>query len=129
MSLPDSAEYWWKNPRIPNNLRHAKGVDCGHNHNCETEYIKDVECKACKKIISEKRPTHLFDGDAPKYYYYSKTYAKKMRKADKEREEFNTKYGVCNCGCDWAIRTNKKDKTKFLGCSNFPTCKKTKSIA
>lgn len=33
MSLPDSAEYWFKNPIAysPNYFRHAKGVDCGSN--------------------------------------------------------------------------------------------------
>ncbi|TDX83946.1 topoisomerase DNA-binding C4 zinc finger domain-containing protein [Epilithonimonas xixisoli] len=129
MSLPDGAEYWQKNSfHLPNTFRHAKGVECVHNHNTETEYINDVECRACLKIIEEKRPENLMDGDAPEFYYYSKTYAKKMRKAKKEREEFNDKYGVCDCGCDWRIRLNKSNSQEFLGCSNYPKCKKTKSI-
>ncbi len=94
----------------------------------ETEYFNDVECRACRKIIEENRPDNLLDGDAPKYYYYSKTYAKKMRKADLEQKEFNDKYGVCDCGCDLVIRTNTKDKKQFLGCSSYPKCKKTKNI-
>lgn len=130
MSLPDGAEYWFKNPRayLPNNFRHAKGVDCGHNHNSETEYFNDVDCRACRKTIEESRPDNLLDGEAPKYYYYSKTYAKKMRKADREQKEFNDKYGVCDCGSDLVIRTNSKDKKNFLGCSSYPKCKKTKNI-
>lgn len=131
MALPDAAEYWQDVKggfRIPNGFRHAKGVDCGHNHNIETEYLQDVDCHACKNIINENRPDNLLDGDAPEFYYYSKTYAKKMRKAKKERAEFNAKYGFCDCGYKLVLRTNKAQSRKFLGCSNYPKCKKTKSI-
>ena len=131
MSLPDTAEYWQDVKggfRIPNGFRHAKDVDCGHNHNIETEYFNDVDCHACKKIISENRPDNLLDGDAPEFYYYSKTYAKKMRKAKKEREEFNLKHGVCECGSGLVLRINKAKNQQFLGCSKYPNCKKTKSL-
>lgn len=132
MSLSDTAEYWQdvKSYRgyFPNGFRHAKGLNCGHNHNVETEYFKDVDCHSCKKIINKNRPENLLDGDAPEFYYLSKTYAKKMRRAKKEREEFNNENGICECGSDWKIRFNRIKNQHFLGCSDYPKCKKTKSI-
>ena len=132
MSLSDTSEYWQDVKRSrgysPNDFKHAKGVNCGHNHNVETEYFKDVDCHACKKIINENRPANLLDGDSPEFYYLSKNYAKKMRRAKKEREEFNAKYGICDCGSDCKIRFNKITSQSFLGCSNYPKCIKTKPI-
>lgn len=126
MSLPDSAEYWWDVKRNrssgPNTFFHAKGLDCGHNHNVETAYIDDVTCYACKKIIAENPPDNMKPGPAPEAYY--------LRGKDRTRyfarKAFIEQHGHCSCGYDWAIRTNSKDRTQFLGCSNYPKCRKTK---
>ena len=54
MSLPDGAEYWWRNPQPPKHtFIHAKGLQCGHFHVVESKYIADIDCHACKKIIAE----------------------------------------------------------------------------
>jgi hypothetical protein len=37
-------------------------------------------------------------------------------------------YGACTCGGIFVKRTNRSDGGEFLGCSNFPTCRKTKQL-
>lgn len=34
----------------------------------------------------------------------------------------------CSCGAQMVERTNKLNNSEFLGCSNYPTCRKTKPI-
>lgn len=127
MSLPDGAEYWWKDHSFhqPNDFRHAINVECGHNHNTpDTPYIGDLECHACKKIVQETKPEWMIEGNAPEMFYMSI----REKKAYRKRKAFNEKHGICDCGCDLQIRVNKKNGQEFLGCINYPTCKKTKSI-
>lgn len=58
MSLPDTAEYWddIKNRRrYPRHVfTHLKGVDCGHYHIKESIDGREIDCKACRKIIKNK---------------------------------------------------------------------------
>jgi ssDNA-binding Zn-finger/Zn-ribbon topoisomerase 1 len=125
--MPDTAEYWFdvKSKRTSNMFRHAKGVICGHNHNTkDTEYIDDVECHACIKIIKEGNTANLLNGKAPETYYMSKIEKKLYNK----RKAFILTYGKCDCGANWKIRENKEKKIQFLGCANYPNCKKTKSL-
>jgi len=127
MSLSDTAEYWWdiKRHRESNSFRHAKGVNCGHNHNTiDTEYIEDVECNACKRIIKEGNTIGMKEGKAPEMYYMSNSEKKHYRK----QKLFIETYGKCLCGCNWQIRKNKISGQEFLGCVNYPKCKNTKSI-
>lgn len=127
MSLPDTAEYWWdvkSHFHTPNMFRHAKNVKCGHNHNAmDTEYIGDVECRACLKIIKEEQII-MKEGKAPETYYLSN----KEKKRYNARKRFNEQHGTCSCGSDWTIRKNKSTNQEFLGCSNYPICKNTKSL-
>ncbi len=127
MSLPDTAEYWWDAHKNygGNMFRHAKGVECGHNHNImDTIYIEDVECRACIKIITEDKPEGLLLGKAPETYYMSH----KEKKDRNKKKKFIEQYGICPCGCNWQIRKNKTSRQEFLGCVNYPKCKNTKSI-
>ena len=127
MSLPDTAEYWWniKTSRMPNMFRHGKGINCGHNHNVmDTEYIEDVECNACKKMIKEGLTNGMIEGKSPEMYYMSNSEKKRFKK----QKAFIEKYGKCPCGCNWQIRKNNKTGQEFLGCINYPSCKNTKSL-
>lgn len=130
MCLSDTAEYWQDVKRKSmyfggNEFRHAKGVECGHNHNImDTEYIDDVECNACKRIIQEGKAIGMIEGKAPETYYMSN----KEKKDYNRQKIFNEQHGKCPCGSIWVIRQNTKDKKKFLGCLQYPKCKNTKSI-
>lgn len=127
MALSDTAEYWFNknNFHYPNNFRHGKGIVCGHNHNImDTEYIEDVECRACVKIIKEGNAKWMLEGKAPEMYYMSNSEKKRYKK----QKAFNEKHGKCSCGSIWIIRHNSKTKNDFLGCLQYPKCKNTKSI-
>lgn len=52
----------------------------------------------------------------------------KQKKLYRARLRINSKYGLCSCGNQWIIRINKANKKEFLGCSNYPKCKNTKSL-
>ena len=127
MAMTDTAEYWHdvKAHRPQNDFYHAKGLDCNHRHHVETEYLADVTCHACLRILKDDpNRVEMKDGNAPKYYYLTKAGAKRARKHD----AFVEKHGKCSCGCNWVVRTNKSNGAEFLGCSNYPKCKGTKSI-
>ena len=66
----------------------------------------------------------LKEGPAPETFYMSKRGAKQFKKA----KAFNELHGKCSCGCPWTIRKNRSSNQEFLGCSNYPKCKNTKSI-
>jgi len=55
VSLPDGAEYWWREPQTHSKrvFVHARGLECGHFHVVESKYTDDIDCHACKKIIAE----------------------------------------------------------------------------
>ena len=44
----------------------------------------------------------------------------------KSKELITQAYLTCNCGSKLKVRINKSTRTQFLGCSNYPECKKTK---
>jgi ssDNA-binding Zn-finger/Zn-ribbon topoisomerase 1 len=128
MAMSDTAEYWFdKNQiRIPNMFRHGNGIECGHNHNVmDTEYIDDVECYACKKLIQEGATNGMLEGKAPEMYYMSNSEKKRYKK----QKRFIEENGKCNCGCNWTVRKNSKSGEEFLGCINYPKCKNTKALA
>lgn len=125
--MSDESEFWFnKNSyRTPNLFRHGKGIKCGHNHNIkDTEYIEDVECNACKRIIKKGLAVGMLEGKAPPTYYMSN----RQKKEFNEQNAFNNLHGKCPCGCNWTIRINKLKGTEFLGCRNYPKCKNTKSL-
>lgn len=112
MSLPDTAEYWWdvkgfdrKQKRI---FTHIKGIECGHYHVYETKEINKIDCHSCMKILYEMQ-------DIKEQLIH-------------ENEKIKYPYGKCSCGGIFKKRKNNLNNQQFLGCSNYPKCKKTKPI-
>ena len=128
--MSDTAEDWFNKNQVnlPNMFRHAKGVDCGHNHNTkDTIYIDDVECWACKKVLLADPSfgeQNMIEGKAPETYYMSN----KEKKNHNKRKLFNEKHGICPCGCNWQIKRNRTTNQEFLGCVNYPACRNTKAL-
>lgn len=123
--MTDTAEYWQdvKTHREPNSFYHAKGVNCGHKHNIDTIYRDDVTCYACLNIIEIDNIT-MKEGKAPPTYYMTAS----ARKRYNENKAFDAIHGTCSCGGRWTVRVNRLSKSSFLGCTNYPKCKKSKSI-
>lgn len=125
MSLPDGAEYWWREPRMPyggKQFTHIPNSECGHicvaTGNTDTsEYLNDVNCYACLELIKK-------NGNI--YNLKEGTSKREQSKIDKEKHRF--RFGKCDCGSPMCERNNAKTGQKFLGCTSYPTCKKTKSI-
>jgi ribosomal protein S27E len=115
MSLPDTAEYWWdvkkRNINRKEPFLHIKGYDCGHFHVVSTKKLHQVDCRACLKHIEN-------------------TPELKQRIEQHNQAVYNNKYkfGKCKCGEPMCERINKITNQKFLGCSNYPQCKNTKTI-
>ncbi len=137
MSLPDSAEYWWdvksRRPYSGRHFRHHPNYKCSHirpetGNTDTTPYIEDINCFECFEQIKNGNIEGLLEGKAPPEFYMTKTAAKKYKKEKKSAAEFKDKYGACPCGRSWRIRKNMSTGVEFLGCSNYPTCKNTKSI-
>ena len=110
-------------------LRHAVGVECKQPRNIEVKYHKDITCPRCRTILSEdpelKAAFSALTADdvivkmpeKPYFYNYKNGYNK---------EVITQAYLTCNCGSKLKVRINKSTRTQFLGCSNYPECKKTK---
>ena len=115
MSLSDTAEYWWDVKKHLTKKRHSfihiKGYDCGHFHVVETKNLIQVDCYACLKHI-ENTPQ-------------LKERIDQMKQASEARKY---KFGKCECGSAMCERKNKLTKEVFLGCTDYPKCKKTKKI-
>lgn len=125
MALSDTAEYWWKDPKMPYMGRkfiHIEKSSCGHindmtGNNRISKYLNDINCFACLELIKENGNVYdLKEGTSPA----------QQSAIDKEKNKF--KYGKCPCGSAMCIRKNNKNKKEFMGCVNYPTCKLTKSI-
>ena len=137
MALTDTTEYWWsvkehyihKGPTY----YHHPTYKCKHfnihtGNTLTTPYVEDITCTECKKYILENGTDGLKEGHGSPDLYMTKNAAKKYRRLLKEKEEFRNKYGMCSCGKDWVIRKNSLTGDKFLGCSDYPNCKLTKSL-
>jgi len=91
-------------------------------------------CKYCKTpivkiVIRGKKPWKLcLNPDCPsKKDKNSKKYTENKLRS-KTKKELET-FGKCpNCKNDLVLRTARKSKKRFLGCSNYPKCKTTFSI-
>lgn len=134
-TMTDTAEYWndikSKRPYLGKDFRHNANHKCSHyskatGNTAETIYIEDINCHECLYNLNEGISTKegLKEGKAPETYYMSDS----AKKAFNKRKAFNNEHGVCDCGHDFVIRTNKSNGEKFLGCSNYPKCKKTKQL-
>lgn len=41
---------------------------------------------------------------------------------------FDNEDGSCQCGGHAVVRVNKKNDSRFYGCSNYPVCKNTEPL-
>lgn len=113
MTMSDTAEYWWdvkkRVSRTPA-FTHIKGYNCGHFHVHETKNIKHVDCHACIKMIKSNPEL-----------------SSKLDQLLKQEEDHKFRFGKCECGSPMRKRKNKATNQVFLGCTEYPKCKKTKS--
>lgn len=123
MCLSDTAEYWQdvkrNYPYTGPNYFHIPNAECGHRHYHLAKRLGDVNCKACLKLIKEGYDHKLPEG---------KTLSRAERKRLAFTIEQEKKYGRCECGALRIKRTNRATKEEFLGCRNYPKCKKTSKI-
>ena len=73
-----------------------------------------INCPYCKKCIEHWKHSTCT------YTTYTKEAHEAMLKEEKSKR--------CECGGMREERQNSQTGKKFLGCSNYPNCKKTKSI-
>ena len=126
MALSDTAEYWLDvkshHPYMGRHFIHIPRSTCGHiNHhtgNVDTsEYLNDINCFACLDLIKQ-------NGNI----YNLKEVISKRQQREIDREKHKFRFWKCECGSPMCERVNKKTGEKFLGCLQYPKCKKTKSI-
>lgn len=113
MSMSDTAEYWWdlKDRKSSRVFIHIKGYDCGHFHLYETKKLSEVDCYACLRHIEKTQELK-----------------QRLEQSKKAIEDNKFKHGKCSCGNPMRVRKNRVTGEEFLGCSNYPTCKNTKSL-
>jgi len=124
MSMTDTAEYWAdvkrNYPYVGPDYYHIPNIDCGHRHLYEAKRLGDVNCRSCLKLIEEGLSHNLPEG---------KTISKYERKRLNAIKQLELKFGRCSkCGSLMTERVNKTTKEKFLGCTNYPNCKTTKTL-
>ena len=126
MCLSDTAEYWndVKSRQYYNvkHFIHIPSSTCGHikketGNTDISEYLNDINCYACLELIKQ-------NGNI--YELKEGTSKREQSNIDKEKHRF--RFGKCECGSPMIIRRNKTNKQEFLGCSQYPKCKNTKSI-
>ena len=113
MCLSDTAEYWWDVKKRTNKklFTHLKGFDYGHFHVHETNKLIQVDCYTCLKRI-ENTPE----------------LKKRLEQSKESLEKQKFRFGKCECGAPIQERVNKITNQKFLGCTQYPKCKRTKNI-
>jgi hypothetical protein len=125
MALSDMAEYWWRERRFPYSRKtfiHIPNSPCGHikhstGNTLTSKYLNDINCYACLKLIEE-------NGNI----YNLKEGLSRRQQGEIDREKHKFRFGKCECGSPMCERINSKTKEKFLGCTNYPVCKKTRTI-
>lgn len=125
MCLSDTAEYWWREPKMPYSgmhFVHIPNSTCGHirkeTGNTDTsEYLNDINCFACLELIKQNGNIYNLKEGLSK---------REQSKIDKEKHRF--RFGKCTCGSPMQERRNKITGQKFLGCIQYPRCKNTKSL-
>lgn len=124
MCLSDTAEYWWdvknRTPYQGRQFIHIPNSTCGHirietSNTVTSEYLNDINCFACLELIKQNGNIYGLKEGISK---------RQQSKIDKEKHRF--RYGKCECGSPMTIRKNSKTGEEFLGCVNYPKCKKTK---
>lgn len=123
MCMSDTAEYWWgirnKMPYCGIDFTHIPNSNCGHikpytGNTMTSEYINDINCFACLKLIEENKNT-----------YKLKEGISRIQQKQIDREKHRYRFGKCECGSPLCERTNKNTNQIFLGCLNYPICVKT----
>lgn len=149
-SLPDSAEYWWdvkkrRGPYLGPDYRHHPTFTCNHystltGNTKRTPYMEDITCRECRSAVAQGNMEGVLPGNAPEFYYLSKTQQKKERKrraeqnsrqqhAENRKKQLAASGLLCSrCQSEMVKRTNGATGQQFLGCSKFPKCKYTKPI-
>lgn len=122
--MTDTAEYWNDIKSHSNKIQiqfyHIPNVECGHHHYHDAKRLGDVNCYSCLKLIKSGLIHNLPEG---------KTISKSERKRLAIVKEAELKYGRCLiCNSLLTPRNNKSLGKTFLGCTNYPKCKYTKSI-
>lgn len=125
MSMTDTAEYWWdvksRKPYNGKTFYHIPNSPCGHinkqsGNTLTSAFLNDINCYACLKLIKDNGNIYnLKEGISPI----------QQSEADKEKRRY--RFGKCDCGSPMCERKNKKTGEVFLGCTNYPKCKLTKS--
>ena len=124
MCMSDTAEDWfyYDYPRMPymgRQFTHIPNSECGHIHKATgntrtSEYLNDINCFACLELIKQ-------NGNI----YNLKEGISRIQQSEIDKEKHRFRFGKCECGSPLCERLNTKTKVKFLGCSNYPKCKKT----
>ena len=115
MCLTDTAEYWWDIKGHNRNFKEfycLPDVECGFTHHNIAEFIEQVNCRGCKKLINEGITHNL-----------------PTKKEFKVKQQEEREYRRCNCGRNMVIRTNRSNGEKFLGCTGYPKCNNTKPLS
>ena len=125
--MTDTAEYWWDVKQNKSwvgrtTFYHIPNALCGHKHYHEAKKLGNVNCYACLELIKNGYQHNLEEGT---YLTHSQ---RKRKAAENKQKLFNEKHGKCSCGSRWTIRKNKTSGQEFLGCSNYPNCKNTKTL-
>jgi len=111
-------------------LRHAIGVECKQPRNIEVKIFKDITCPRCRQLLkSDDELRKTFDALTPPEVIVKipeKPYFFNYNNGKKSKELITQAYLTCNCGSKLKVRINKSTRTQFLGCSDYPICKKTK---
>jgi hypothetical protein len=125
--------------------RHHPTFTCSHynvasGNTLRTPYLEDISCWECHGAIMEGHVEGVLLGNAPEFYYLSKTQQKKAKKkraeqnryrqeAEDRKKQLAAAGRLCpRCEAEIVKRTNSATGQQFWGCSNYPRCKYTKPI-
>ena len=132
--MTDTAEYWQdvkkKSAYVGVQYSHIPDIDCGHRHLHETSIIKNINCNACKKLLTPEIIKVLNDASVKEIANKDRALMRREKKARSKRKKRIIKLNLIPCICthSMAIRTNHMTNEQFYGCTNYPVCKHTKSI-
>jgi len=127
MCLSDTAEYWWgvksHYPYMGKQFIHIPNSTCGHirketGNTTISNYLNDINCYACLELIKQNGNIYnLKEGTSP------------QQQSIIDKEKYRFRFGKCECGSPMIIRKNSKTGQEFLGCLQYPKCKKTQQLS
>lgn len=83
------------------------------------ETAKKPNCKVCNNVKNVER------GEKFGTTEYTCPGCKRTIIKKTEPEQNKPETNNCSCGGKMSVRTNSRDNSKFMGCSNYPKCKNT----